>query len=280
MTSSDLTRQLQRRYAVLVAVVRKIAAEVNVDNFTRARKRLAERLLDRAIHEANIQVSAFAETIVKKAYNEQKKKMQAVLKRKKYSKVKDEGGHNKKVVSLMDGFKKQLITINLNLKKTAIAYIDLVEKAAAKLVKVQEFQQTKFVEGIKDIVARMAETSLGKIKKELNDYFHDSFGDFDVIIIGDRMYQLSKYLEMVSRTELMDFLTQATIETCKQYGDDLVQFSHHDSPCEICAPLEGEIFSISGESTKYPKLTSDATTPVHPRCEHGLNPVSLSEARA
>ena len=296
MTSSEFDKQLQHRYKVIAAVVRKIISDVDIENFDRTRKKVAEKLLDKALVSANVEVSDFASQAVKRIYNEKKQKTAQILKRKKYKKARDEKGHNKRVFNLIFNMSKILIGINNNLKKTALTYLSLVEKASGylKKAKVQEFNSGEFDDDIEEIVWKgvqpvkrltkagyeyVAGKSLGEIKQDIRRHFEKVFGKFDVIIIGERAYNLNSYLELIARTQLIDVYTQSTLETCKQYGDDLVQFSHHDEPCEICADLEGQIFSISGDSEKFPQLTDDETPPVHPNCEHNLNPVSLFEAR-
>ena len=280
ITSNSFVKLVQHKYAILVAVMRKIMHDVTIDNFSKAKKKLAEKIVEKAIIQHDLEMVNFANLIIRKAYNERKKQMQVILKRKKYNKVDSDQVHNEKVIELQDGLGMAFLKANKSIKKTAQSYLDLTEQAVDYLQnpKIQEFNQGEFDAGIDDIVKANINTSLGTIKKNIKQYFNDSFGDLDVIIIGERMYKISSYLEMLARTEIIDVLTQASIETCKQWGDDLVQFSHHDSPCEICSELEGEIFSISGDSEKYPELSDDATPPVHPNCEHNLNPVSFAEA--
>lgn len=90
----------------------------------------------------------------------------------------------------------------------------------------------------------------------------------------ERNYNLRSYSEMVARTRMREAQSKATIEMCKDYDNDLVQWSQHSEPCPDCALLEGQIFSISGKHPEYPALTGDVEPPLHPNCEHNLNPTS------
>jgi hypothetical protein len=87
-----------------------------------------------------------------------------------------------------------------------------------------------------------------------------------------RKWRLDTYAEMVARTTTREAASVATINECKEFGNDLVQISTHFPTCEICAPLQGKVFSISGEDERYPQLTDEYTPPVHPRCRHVLMP--------
>lgn len=95
----------------------------------------------------------------------------------------------------------------------------------------------------------------------------------------ERNYNLKSYAEMVARTRMREAQTDATVEMCKDYDNDLVQFSQHDDPCEKCAEFEGQVYSLSGDHPKYPKLPDEAYCPVHPNCEHNLNPTSDNALR-
>lgn len=87
-----------------------------------------------------------------------------------------------------------------------------------------------------------------------------------------RKWRLDTYAEMVARTTTREAASVATINECKEFGIDLVQISTHYPTCEICAPLQGKVFSISGKDKRYPKLTDEYRPPFHPNCRHVLMP--------
>jgi hypothetical protein len=91
------------------------------------------------------------------------------------------------------------------------------------------------------------------------------------------MYNLSKYAEMVARTTLAEAQTQATLDQCALYENDLVKVSDHNTICDICKEYEGNIYSLSGNDPDYPML--DESCPFHPNCQHGLLPTSIEEIR-
>ena len=87
-----------------------------------------------------------------------------------------------------------------------------------------------------------------------------------------REWRLDSYAQMVARTTSREVATVATLNTCQEADIDLVQISSHWPTCEICAPLQGKVFSISGKDDRYPKLEEEYTPPIHPNCVHVTTP--------
>lgn len=87
-----------------------------------------------------------------------------------------------------------------------------------------------------------------------------------------RKWRLDTYAELVARTTTREAASVATLNTCREYGLDLVRITTHYPTCEKCAPLQGKVFSISGRDKRYPKLTDERRPPVHPNCRHVLAP--------
>jgi hypothetical protein len=71
---------------------------------------------------------------------------------------------------------------------------------------------------------------------------------------------------------LCEAQTKASLESCRQYENDLVQVSIHQTDCEICMEFENRIFSISGKHPIYPKLVKKP--PFHLGCRHCILPTS------
>ena len=87
-----------------------------------------------------------------------------------------------------------------------------------------------------------------------------------------REWRLDSYAQMVARTTSREIATVATLNTCQEADIDLIQISSHYPTCEICAPLQGKVFSISGKDERYPELTEEYMTPFHPNCLHVTTP--------
>jgi hypothetical protein len=84
----------------------------------------------------------------------------------------------------------------------------------------------------------------------------------------ERRYEIKYYSEMVAQSKYLEAMNTATINTALEVGSDLVQMDNHNSECDICAPLEGKIYSISGNDKDFPVL--DFNVPLHVHCYHGL----------
>ena len=66
------------------------------------------------------------------------------------------------------------------------------------------------------------------------------------------------------------------IKMALEVGVDTVQIDIHSGPCKKCIVVQGKVFSISGKTPGFPRLTNDVTPPIHDGCRHVLLPVSLS----
>jgi hypothetical protein len=142
---------------------------------------------------------------------------------------------------------------------------------------VQEFGYEDLADAIDDLAEQAVkqELSRGALQKQIMDLLRQQVGDENFIQIGDRMYNLRAYAKMVARTSLAEAQTQATLDLCVLYENDLVQVSVHQTVCDICLEYEGNIYSISGNDPNYPKLEEWA--PFHPNCGHGMEPTSEAE---
>lgn len=126
--------------------------------------------------------------------------------------------------------------------------------------------------------AVLQEKSRGWLAARIREHLQGLVGDAAFIEINGRFYQMRKYARLVARTSLRDAQTKATLESCKQYANDLVQVSDHGTTCEICLEYEGKIYSISGSHPKYQPLGD--SPPYHPNCWHSIMPTSEEAIRA
>ncbi len=90
-----------------------------------------------------------------------------------------------------------------------------------------------------------------------------------------RRINLDAYADMVSRTAKREAANNGVIQQTLDSGRDLVQISSHATTCLVCVVYEGRVYSISGKSKKYPKLSeafSNGYSTLHPNCLHTLMP--------
>jgi hypothetical protein len=166
-----------------------------------------------------------------------------------------------------------------SIMKRVEEYFGLI-KDTEKAVKVQFLvNKSKVFKQTEKIIKRgvTAGASRNKVAEGIQDLYIKKFGKVDFIEIplkggGVRRYSPESYSEMVARTELKKMETQATLDATVAAGGDLVRFSEHANPCEICAQYEGNIYSISGNHPVYPQI--EQPIPVHPNCEHYYEPVT------
>ncbi len=93
---------------------------------------------------------------------------------------------------------------------------------------------------------------------------------------GERAYQVSldAYAEMVARSTTREAGNLARETQLTENGYDLVKMTKHYPTCEKCAPLQGRVYSISGNDKRFPPLSRAFRPPyhnVHPRCRHSVH---------
>lgn len=105
--------------------------------------------------------------------------------------------------------------------------------------------------------------TVGAMKEQLVLSGLDSFKDK-----AGRTWRLDSYCTMVARTTTREATTQGTINRAYAGGHDLILVSEHHPTCEICAPLGGKVFSLSGQDGRYPVWND--YIPAHPNCRHNI----------
>lgn len=88
-------------------------------------------------------------------------------------------------------------------------------------------------------------------------------------------YQVSldTYAAMVSRSTTREAGNLARTNQLTANGYDLVEMTEHYPTCEVCATLQGRVYSISGEDKRFPALSKafkDGYQNVHPNCRHSV----------
>ena len=90
---------------------------------------------------------------------------------------------------------------------------------------------------------------------------------------GGYQVSLDAYASMVARSTTREITNTAQLNTAEQWGYDLVFVPEHYPTCELCAPLQGRVFSISGKDERFPYLYDlpgfrDGYRNFHPNCRH------------
>lgn len=91
-----------------------------------------------------------------------------------------------------------------------------------------------------------------------------------------RSWRLTSYVEMATRTQLMNATLQGHTDRLQQHGQDLVIVSDHPQECALCRPYEGRVLSLSGSVSGAISAPNPITdTPVAVQVDG-----SLDQARA
>ena len=94
---------------------------------------------------------------------------------------------------------------------------------------------------------------------------------------GKNAYQVSldSYVQMCARSTTREAGNIARENQLTSNGYDLVQMTTHYPTCELCAQLQGRVYSISGKDRRFPALSlawNEEYHNVHPNCRHSIHP--------
>jgi hypothetical protein len=90
---------------------------------------------------------------------------------------------------------------------------------------------------------------------------------------GGTNWSLGRYAEMVARTTSREATNQGLQNRLAERGHDLVEISSHGGACELCAPWEGKVLSLSGKTEGYETVAdAEAAGLFHPNCVHVAMP--------
>ena len=84
-----------------------------------------------------------------------------------------------------------------------------------------------------------------------------------------RQWSLDNYCTMVARTTTREATVQGTLLRAQRMGYELIHMSEHHPTCELCAPLQGRVYTTNEEDRRYP-MWFDDYCPVHPNCLHDI----------
>jgi hypothetical protein len=113
--------------------------------------------------------------------------------------------------------------------------------------------------------------SLRKIKRNVKGVLEEE-GINALVDRAGRKWSLDRYSEMLIRTKGVEARNTGLANRLAENGYDLVQVSSHGADDEECAPWEGEILSLTGNTKGYPTLAeAEATGLFHPNCKHAIN---------
>lgn len=108
-----------------------------------------------------------------------------------------------------------------------------------------------------------------------SERYRDELGRYGITGFTDKLgrrWNMTAYVQMVARTTPMEAHLQGTCNRLLENGIDLVRVSDHVDPCEKCAPWEGKVLSITGQTPGYPTIAeARAQGLFHPNCRHATS---------
>jgi len=275
--------EIVNAFGAVQAEMRRGLGSLDVGEFSEVRAGKVKRDLIASIDALSVYAARWATRAVKARYQDAQGKARNRLEMigAKRDKRFDRRRHARTIEQLGDATLKDYMKATAAMKLLVGQYIEGLRRHSASLAQVQEFRPESVLGAVGDefvgtLVANAIakNKSRGTVSRAIMDWLKRNLADGNYIKIGTRMYNVRDYSELVARTRMIEASTEATKEECREYDNDLVVFSTHSNPCDECAELEGQVFSISGESTEYPMLTDDVTPPIHPNCGHNIAPTS------
>lgn len=232
------------------------------------------------LSELTLRTNDWAERSVRDVYKNERRKLKVSFEILGKSPVKS---GTKRLNSAMDATFSAIVgdlaKARRSIKRSVDLYLMLARKSANFPMKIQEFDEDD-IDELSGLFEGLAEEAVEAnwSRKRLSDMIERKLSglvDEDgLITINGRNFAIDTYAELVARTQLREAQTEATKAMCDEYDCDLVVFSSHNQPCDECAELEGQVFSISGDNPDWPELTDETTPPIHPNCEHSISPTS------
>ncbi|MCR5336665.1 MAG: hypothetical protein K6E42_08990 [Synergistes sp.] len=110
--------------------------------------------------------------------------------------------------------------------------------------------------------------AIGNVRRNMQKVSEDA-GITAFIDKRGRSWSMASYTDMLCRTSTMQIYHQAKTNEFLAHGEDLVIVSSHTPTCDKCAPWNGKILSLTGETPGYPTMAeAEAAGLFHPNCRH------------
>lgn len=112
-------------------------------------------------------------------------------------------------------------------------------------------------------------------RKEISDRIAGELKDGLIALRdrGGREWKFETYSEMLARTQLVKAGNEGMLNQLAFNNYDLVQVTDHFGSCDVCAPWEGKILSITGQTPGFETIQQAEDAGLfHPNCKHRYVP--------
>lgn len=269
-------------------------ANKELDHLVKLYKAAREQLLNTIIYTKGVGSKVYANTILKRLERQLKKLAGAT---KDYAITEIPAEYRKSLAEVYDYFQKNNLLMTPENQMFAGLHTDAIHTIAREMQyqvhqglaqvgrQVQRYVQTSLDDalrsaGLSAAGEKMAAgATLSDMRKRLIDMLQQE--GFMTVQYGQGpgAYQVrvENYASMVARSTTREASNTAKLNAAMEHGYDLVLFTEHYPTCEICAPIQGRVYSISGEDKRFPALDmlpgfKDGYKNLHPNCRHVLVP--------
>lgn len=253
MTAQD--RLLEQYQKSIDAILKKLQ-KIRYSGSAKAYERRILRLIKKEIAKLNTAAAKALQDIVIKAYSDAERAAYSAL--------------GKSYPGFVETTSVQNITSN--------AY-DLLSYA-------NQFIGRRITDTIRDITLKATAEKMSTYQsiRELQKAISKEFAEYSLSSVptkSGKNWGAEAYAKMVARTTAAEAGHTAIIQTGIKEGRDLVKFTTHFPTCEVCAPIQGRVYSISGADERFPALGDlpgfrDGFFIIHPNCRHSFN-ITLEE---
>ncbi len=278
----DRVQELERIYGIFAKEIALELTRVDVGDYKELSAMKTRKAIDRLIQMLNNSAIRWTRQAIPEAYNKARGISEtrfAIMGINKSGEF-QEKTHEQTIEHEETKTINDLIKANQSIKQNVATYLYLANSAARGLSQFQAFDM-RDEELIDDLLgdALRAGKSRGYAMRKVKSYYKERFGDAKFININGRNYEMRKYADLVAKTRLRVVQTEAVINSCNEYENDLVEVSDHGSEfIDICLDYEGNVYSLSGKHPDYPYLP--AYPPFHVRCQHHIRPTSEEALKA
>ena len=272
----DRVSELERIYGIVSNEITRELLKIDIGDYQELKAMKTRESIDRLVQMLNNSAIRWTEKATKEAYNKARRISETRLEILNVSKDEEfpEKTHQQTIDEEATITMNDLIKANQSIKQNVATYLYLAGVASRSLSQFQAFdmRDEEFIDDLLGDALRAGE-SRGKAMRKVKNYYKDRFGEAKFININGRNYEMRAYADLVAKVRLRDTQTEAVLNSCKEFDNDLVEVSDHGSEfVDICLEYEGNVYSLSGKHPDYPYLPE--YPPFHPRCQHHIRPTS------
>jgi hypothetical protein len=267
--------QLRKIYGISEKVLKNETLSIGLENYSIQLSNKIKRNSEIEVQQLNVRAMKWAKVAMPESYNQSRalgtsklvnagEKRDPRFKEETHQRAKDNG---------IEVTQKGLLRANRSIMPQINLYLKILGDAHKAIVRADIQELDVFDQAVvNQIISTGLEMrlTLPEISRNVGSYLRQQFKVGRFINRNGRNYNMRHYAEMVARTQMRFMQTVATINTAKEFGNDLVIWSAHPHEADVCSPFQGNIYSRSGKSKRYSKL--DEVPPLHPNCEHYLDP--------